>query len=327
MGNIGTMDDGGRTSSLTIHKPIAAEVRLAWPSEARDFTPWLASNLDVLDVLGIGRLSSIGVEVTLPGTGRSLDLLAEVSDGRRVAIENQFGRADHDHMTRGIAYAVGLGALPEGVAALVVIAEDHASEFVAIADYLNRAAEALGDDGIAVFLVRLGVDRAGDFLIPRFDVLSSPNEWRAQVAEESRLGSVEEFFGRLEPALRSPVEEMVSRWEKRLGGRVGHNAKNAVALYVANPAARAKQTALFVVSGDGNLAINVGYIRESGLLEPGGELEEFEALVERLFPNHATGEKRYYFNARVGPLEPIDELADWVEERGRAWSEGQEADR
>jgi hypothetical protein len=311
------MPDGSPTS-FSIHKPEAAAVRMAWPSESRDFTPWLAENLDVLDALDIGRLELVDTEVTLPGTGRSLDLLAELPDGRRVAVENQFGRADHDHLTRGFAYAVGLAALPEGVAALVVIAEDHGSEFVAIADYFNRAAEGLGDDGIAVFLVRLSVERAEHLLIPRFEVLSRPNAWRSQVAETRWLSSVDEFLDRLQQPMRSQVEEIVSVWAGREGCELGHRAKNAIALYMPNPATKTGRTAMFVIFGDGTLSISVGYIRDSGLLDE-GELVELESLVTRLFPDHGTGAKRYYFNSRTLDPDSITVLADWLAARSEVW--------
>lgn len=133
-----------------IVRPSPAAVRDVWPGEARDFTPWLAENLDWLaEALDWGSLTLVGTEVPVPDVARNLDILATAADGSRVAIENQYRRVDHDHLTRGLAYAVGHEAN-----ALVVIAEDHAREFVAIADYLNTAYEELGPKkGIAVFLV------------------------------------------------------------------------------------------------------------------------------------------------------------------------------
>jgi hypothetical protein len=152
-------------------------VRTVWPSEAADFTSWLGGNLDFLDELGLGQLALVEVEAQLPGLGRSLDILAETADGRRVAIENQYQAIDHDHLTRGLAYAVGHEAR-----ALVVIAEEHRPEFVAVADYLNRCQEAVGDEhGIAVFLVSLSVERITDAYVPRFTVQSQPDAWRAAV--------------------------------------------------------------------------------------------------------------------------------------------------
>jgi hypothetical protein len=161
-------------------RPQEVDLRDAWKQEDADFTPWLSKNLDYLDDLGLGSLSLIDTEVLIPGVKRRLDILAETADERLIAIENQYRAADHDHLTRGLAYAAGLET-----AALIVIAEEHHPEFRAVADYLNRSAEVLGDDGIAIFLLTVTVEKLGNFLIPRFEVVSRPNTWRAEMAASS----------------------------------------------------------------------------------------------------------------------------------------------
>jgi hypothetical protein len=174
---------------MQIVKPTQARVRDAWPREDRDFTPWLAENLDVLDELGLGfsELECVGKEVPVPGTARKLDLLATTPAGLRVAIENQYRSVDHDHLTRGLAYAVGTNAH-----ALVIIAEDHQDEFVAVADYLNQAAESMGEDGIGIFLLTLSVEAVEDYLVPRFQVRSRPNAWRSEVWASNTAAAVGE---------------------------------------------------------------------------------------------------------------------------------------
>lgn len=167
-----------------------------WPLERTHFTPWLARHLEFLDNLGLGELSFVDVEAPLPGLGRSLDILAETADGRWIAIENQYSAIDHDHLTRGLAYGVGHEA-----GALIVIAEDHRPEFVAVADYLNRCQESLGaEHGIAVFLVALSAERVDDAYITRFTVLSRPNSWREAVAaaESGRFATAEDFLAACE---------------------------------------------------------------------------------------------------------------------------------
>jgi hypothetical protein len=37
---------------------------------------------------------------------RWIDIVAQGEDGSEFVIENQYGRGDHDHLTRGLAYAV-----------------------------------------------------------------------------------------------------------------------------------------------------------------------------------------------------------------------------
>ena len=104
-------------------------IREVWPGEAKDFTPWLADNLEALsDHLKIGELELDSTEADVHG-GRRLDILATDADGRNWAIENQYGEADHDHLTRALAYAVGLKCR-----AVIVVAESHRDEFVAVAN-------------------------------------------------------------------------------------------------------------------------------------------------------------------------------------------------
>jgi hypothetical protein len=161
-------------------KPVNVKLRDAWPLEDKDFTPWLAGNLDYLSDLGLGSLSLLETEVSIPGVGRRLDILAETVDEQRIAIENQYRGLDHDHLTRGLAYAVGLEAR-----ALVLVAEEHLPEFAAVADYLNHAAEELGESGIPIFLVTVKVEQLDDYLIPRFEIVSKPNSWRAEISATS----------------------------------------------------------------------------------------------------------------------------------------------
>ena len=113
----------------------------------------------------------------MPG-GRRLDILAKDAYGRNWAIENQYGEADHDHLTRALAYAVGLECR-----AVIVVAESHRDEFVAVADEWNRYSEAYGSDGIRLFLVAIEAGRIGKS-VPgfRFRLVAGPNEWKSKTA-------------------------------------------------------------------------------------------------------------------------------------------------
>ena len=71
----------------------ARPLRTGWSHEARDFTPWLAENLDLLS-------SAVGLSLKLVArehaVGRySLDLLLEDDSGRVVIVENQIEPANH----------------------------------------------------------------------------------------------------------------------------------------------------------------------------------------------------------------------------------------
>ena len=154
------------------------DIREVWPGEANEFTPWLGDNLEALSGhLEIDELEPVSTEVEVPG-GRRLDILAADADGRKWAIENQYGEADHDHLTRALAYAVGLECR-----AVVVVAESHRDEFIAVADEWNRYSEAYGSDGIRLFLVAIEVGRIG-YSDPgfRFRLVAGPNEWKSATA-------------------------------------------------------------------------------------------------------------------------------------------------
>lgn len=93
-----------------------ADPRDVWESEAGDFTPWLAENLDVL-------AEELQMSLTLKATevpvgDFRLDIQAETLDGRVVVIENQLERTDHGHMQL-LVYASGLEAAPSSGLLLV----------------------------------------------------------------------------------------------------------------------------------------------------------------------------------------------------------------
>jgi hypothetical protein len=141
---------------MTMAKLIFGKLSEAWKGEATDFTPLLADQLDNLgDALGID-LAASAVQILTAG-GRRIDIVAQGEDGSEFVIENQYGRADHDHLTRGLAYAVARHAR-----GLVVVAEEHRDEFKAVAQYLNDMAELDRDRGISVRLVEARAVRIGE---------------------------------------------------------------------------------------------------------------------------------------------------------------------
>lgn len=183
------------------------DIREVWRNEATDFTPWLARNLRYLvEHLEIDELELDRTEVEVSG-GRRLDILAKDPDGRNWAIENQYGEADHDHLTRAFAYAVGLECR-----AVIVVAESHGDEFIAVADEWNRYSEAYGPEGIRLFLVAIEAGRIGNSAPGfRFRLVAGPNEWKSVTAAGPRPPSEAglarkteryEYWSGLEAAMR-----------------------------------------------------------------------------------------------------------------------------
>lgn len=156
-----------------------ANARDVWVSEAGDFTPWLAENLDVLAAeLGMS-LTLIATEVPV-GEFR-LDIQAQTSDGRVVIVENQLERTDHTHLGQLLVYASGLEA-----SAVVWVAPRFRDDHRRTLDWLNERT----DTGVDFFGVEVSVVQIGDLgpRAPVFDVVARPNDWQKGVKEAGTVG-------------------------------------------------------------------------------------------------------------------------------------------
>ena len=87
------------------------DLRVVWPHEALDFTPWLAEekNLTLL-------ADAVGLEITVDETESSVgdfnvDISAtETGTDRKIIVENQLEDTNHDHLGKLITYASGKSA-------------------------------------------------------------------------------------------------------------------------------------------------------------------------------------------------------------------------
>lgn len=162
----------------------------AWTHEARDFTPWLADNLDRLSqALGI-QLALEGKEVAVENF--SADILARnVQDDSLVLIENQFQQSDHGHLGQIMTYLAGLEAHT-----VVWIAPRFREPHLSAIRWLNEHTE----EPFAFFAVELKVVRIGDSpMVPIFDVVERPNDWERNLqtrAREQRSSSTLSEFRR-----------------------------------------------------------------------------------------------------------------------------------
>lgn len=276
--------------------------RDAWGGEASAFTPLLADD-EMLEYLGqstgIGSLALIESEHSTAGK-RSLDILAERPDGSRVAIENQYNTADHDHLTRGLAYAVATESR-----ALVVIAEGHRGEFVSVAEYLNDVAVGSGDKGIEVWLVEVrAVRRKGDDVwSAEFVVRAQPNRWEASVRRNlnPKLASLEDFYNKCESSeWASLAKRIIEDWMRNEGAQTNHNAQSTVALYHPTPRNRSKGLAVVKLGIDGGIVICRGHLKESsGAFESESAIAELDEAIGRFCP--AAGREGLLRRCRRGP--------------------------
>lgn len=230
-------------------------LRQAWKGEAADFTPLLAEQLDSLgSAIGVD-LASIGKAEVLTAGDRRIDIVANSTDGELV-IENQYGRADHDHLTRGLAYAVARRAR-----GLVVVAEEHRDEFRAVAEYLNEMAENDAERGIAVWLVEAQAVRIGESAwAPLFTTVVRPNAFTSRIEQdkrdETRIGSLDEFYEQCSSEIvRKAAKQLVTRWEEA-GHRYRFGPDHAV-LMAAGPSVNGLRSVVAVYT-DGRVLVPFG---------------------------------------------------------------------
>lgn len=148
-------------------------IRTVWPNEARDFTPWLASQIGALsEALGLGETGLEVQDTEVPVGAYFADIVAKdmTQTGEPlVLIENQYGRSDHDHFGKILTYASGLEA-----STVVLICEHLREEHRTALTWLNTIT---GDDH-AFFAVELELWRIDDSPVaPKFNVVVEPDDW------------------------------------------------------------------------------------------------------------------------------------------------------
>ncbi len=144
--------------------PEQVDVHSLWATEARDFTPWLAENLGVLnDLLGL-KLCLLKREAAV---GPFVVDLAVIADGVGPAvIENQLTESDHTHLGQLLTYAGGFRAK-----VAIWIAPSFRTEHLNAVDWIN----AHSDGEPAVYALRVKVLRDQGELRPEFTVLAGPD--------------------------------------------------------------------------------------------------------------------------------------------------------
>jgi len=159
------------------------DLREIWKTEAQDFTPWLAKEVN-LSLLG----ETINLELELEavekdvGPFRADILCRDTADNSLVLVENQVERTDHTHLGQLLTYAAGLNTVM-----IVWIAKKFTDEHRATLDWLNE----ITGDKINFFGLEIELWRIGESAIaPKFNIVSKPNDWtKGKVATSGNLVS------------------------------------------------------------------------------------------------------------------------------------------
>ncbi len=145
-----------------------------WEKEERDFTPWVAANIqEISSVIGIPLL----VEQTEKRVGAyELDIFGRVDGTDKVVIiENQLTKTDHTHLGQLITYASGLDA-----AIVIWIVPEVTDEHKAAIAWLNR----ISKDTVSFFLISPEVIKIGDSLpAARFNLVVGPSEFSRTIQD------------------------------------------------------------------------------------------------------------------------------------------------
>ncbi len=159
------------------------DIRKIWEHEALSFTPWLAmpENLSQLgEALGI-EFDEDNIQKEVGVGDFSADILTSDLSGRKVVIENQLEKTDHDHLGKCITYTAGVGA-----EIIIWIARNVCDEHKQAVEYLNQNSS----DKLNIFLVQLEAYKIGDSEpAPHFTVIESPNEWTKVVRGQNNSSS------------------------------------------------------------------------------------------------------------------------------------------
>ena len=148
--------------------------RQLWKNEERDFTPWIAENIDRLSqVIGIPFV----VDQTEKRVGAyELDVFGHVEGSDApVIIENQLTQTDHKHLGQLITYASGLEA-----ALVIWVATEVTDEHRAAILWLNKVT----DDTVSFYLVRpevLQIDESKPAV--KFVLEAAPSEFKRALRE------------------------------------------------------------------------------------------------------------------------------------------------
>lgn len=170
---------------MSLAKLKKIDLRKAWKHEALDFTLWLSEeeNLRLLgDEVGYG-IKLIQTEAAVGNF--NVDILAEDEDSdKRIVIENQLEKTDHQHLGKIITYASGHDAK-----VIIWVVESAQEEHRQAVDWLNENT----NESVEFYLVKIELWQIdGSPFAPKFEIVSKPNDWAKTVKDSAGRGQLTE---------------------------------------------------------------------------------------------------------------------------------------
>ncbi|MED4785219.1 DUF4268 domain-containing protein [Brevibacillus choshinensis] len=161
-------------NTVQLGKIKIIDPRELWSNEERDFTPWLADNIEALsEAIGF----PIEVEQTEKAVGKyELDVVGKVvGTDKVVVIENQLEKSDHKHLGQLVTYAAGLNA-----SVIIWVTPYVEDEHRRAVEWLNE----ITDEQVNFFLVRPEAFRINESLpAVKFYVETAPSHFVRNLRE------------------------------------------------------------------------------------------------------------------------------------------------
>ena len=159
---------------IELDKFKEVNIRDIWKHEAYDFSNWLAQeeNINELgEILGLS-LVDVNTEVSA-GSFKSDIVCTDEITGKKIIIENQLEKSDHDHLGKIITYASGLDA-----SVIVWIVAEAREEHASAVEWLNNHT----DKDISIFLIEIHVYTIGNSNpAPMFKIIEQPNDFSKEI--------------------------------------------------------------------------------------------------------------------------------------------------
>jgi hypothetical protein len=151
------------------------KLRDVWEHEAKDFTPWLAKNADVLG-------EALGLEIEFTQSEQqvgpyAVDIIGkDLTHNSVLIVENQLEKTNHTHLGQLITYAANTDAVT-----VVWVAREFTDEHRQAIDFLNELA---GDSGTARFYAvqvsAVQIDDSSPAAL--LELVAQPNEIHASMS-------------------------------------------------------------------------------------------------------------------------------------------------
>ncbi|MED4454882.1 DUF4268 domain-containing protein [Metabacillus fastidiosus] len=152
-------------------------MREVWRNEPRNFTTWLASNIEFLNEKIDANLNVMQTEKQVGSF--NVDIFCEDEHGNNVIIENQLEKTDHTHLGQILTYSVGTAAKT-----VIWISPEPRVEHIEVVEWLNEITPV--DNSWYLFKLEV-IKGNNDTVFPLFTKMVGPSEVVKNLGNEKKV--------------------------------------------------------------------------------------------------------------------------------------------